>query len=106
MIRFVSFENGDIIGIKAVENDSEIGFCTFKVFGFDMEFISVECNDDIITEGLARSAMNYGANRYAYIAKIKKENASAAFKRLGFTGDDVLSVEIPVALTLGCSCGH
>lgn len=106
MIRFIPFENNDIIGMKAVENDNEIGFCTFKVNGFDMDFISVECSDDIITEGLARAAMNYGANRYAYIAKIKKEYASPAFIRLGFSGEDILCVEIPVALTSGCSCGH
>lgn len=106
MIRFLPFENGDVIGMKAVENDNEIGRCTFKIDGFDMEFISVECDDDIIVEGLARAAMNYSANRFAYIAKIEKKNVSPAFLRLGFNGDEILTVEIPVALTSGCSCGH
>lgn len=106
MIRFIPFENDGSIDIKAVENDNVIGQCTFKISGFDMDFISVECADDIIIEGLARAAMNYAANRYAYIAKVEKKNAAPAFIRLGFTGEDILSVEIPVALTTGCSCGH
>ncbi len=106
MIRFVPSENGDSILIKAVENDVEIGNCTFVINGFEMLFTSVICSDDIIIEGLARAAMNYAANRYAYIAKVEKINVSPAFLRLGFSGEDILSVEIPVALTSGCSCGH
>ena len=106
MIRFIPFEEDNIIGMKAVENDSEIGNCTFSINGFEMDFVSVDCHDDIIAEGLARAAMNYAANRYAYIAKIEKKNVSPAFVKLGFSGDDILSVEIPVALTTGCSCGH
>ena len=106
MIRFIPFEKDDVIGMKAVENDIDIGFCTFRINGFDMEFIGVECEDDIIVEGLARAAMNYAANRYAYIAKIDKKYISPAFLRLGFSGEEILSVEIPEALTSGCSCGH
>ena len=71
-----------------------------------MTFLSVDCSDDIVTEGLARSAMNYAANRMAYIAKISKNLVSPAFLRLGFSGEDILSVEIPEALSSGCSCGH
>ena len=106
MIRFVPYECDGVLGIKAVENDVEAGFCTFDINGFDMEFLTVDCSDDIITEGIARADMNYAANRYAYIAKISKSIVSPAFLRLGFTGDDILSVEIPVALTSGCTCGH
>ncbi len=106
MIRFIPFENDDIAGFNAVENDVNIGSCTFGINGFDMTFLSVDCNDDAVTEGLARAAMNYAANRFAYIAKIDENISSPAFLRLGFSGDKVLSVEIPVALTSGCSCGH
>lgn len=106
MIQFIPFENDGLSGIKAVENAEEIGFCTFKIDGFDLIFKSVECDDDIITEGIARAAMNYAANRYAYIAKISEDIVSPAFIRLGFAGNDVFSVEIPAALTSGCSCGH
>ena len=85
---------------------SKIYYTGFVINGFEMFFTSVICSDDIIIEGLARAAMNYAANRYAYIAKVEKINVTPAFLRLGFSGDDILSVEIPVALTSGCSCEH
>ncbi len=106
MIKFLPFEDNGLVGMRASENDSELGFCTFLLTGFNMEFIDVCCEDDIITEGLARAAMNYGANKNAYIARIRKEHVCPAFIRLGFKGDDVLDVEIPEALTSGCSCPH
>lgn len=106
MIRFVPFENENSFGMSAVENEKDVGSCTFSIDGYFMSFISVDCSDDIIAEGLARAAMNYAANRNAYIAKIKKTLASPAFFRLGFSGTDELSVEIPEALTTGCSCSH
>jgi hypothetical protein len=106
MIRFLPFEEDGFIGMRAFENESELGFCTFSLSGYNMSFIDVCCDDDIIIEGLARAAMNYGANKNAYIAKIQKEHFCPAFNRLGFKGDDVMSVEIPEALTSGCSCPH
>ncbi len=106
MIKFIPYENEDVFGMRAFENDIELGYCTFSVNGFDMNFEEVDCNDDIITEGLARSAMNFAANRNAYIAKIKAEHVCPAFERLGFTKKSDLSVEIPEALTTGCTCSH
>ena len=106
MIRFIPFENQDVLGMKAFDGDTEAGVCTFSLSGYFMTFTSVECADDIITEGLARAAMNYAANRNAYIAKIGRLLSSPAFVRLGFSGGDELSVEIPEALASGCSCGH
>ena len=105
MIRFVPFENENLSGIKAFDGENEAGNCTFSLDGYFMTFESVDCHDDILTEGLARAAMNYSANRNAYIAKISRELSSPAFLRLGFEGDEVLSVEIPEALASGCSCG-
>lgn len=106
MIRFLPFEENGVIGMRAYENESELGFCTFSLDGYNMSFAEVNCDDDVITEGLARAAMNYGANKNVYIAKIRKEHFSPAFGRLGFKGDEVMSVEIPEALTSGCSCPH
>ena len=106
MIRFVPFENGNVFGMKAFDGETEAGNCTFSLEGYFMNFESVECADDILTEGLARAAMNYAANRNAYIAKIKKEMSAPAFTRLGFSGDDILTVEIPEALASGCTCSH
>ena len=106
MIRFIPIVNEDSSGIAAFDGDNRIGECTFRLDGYFVDFLSVDCSDDIITEGLARAAMNYAANRSAYIARIKKELSSPAFIRLGFVGENVLSVEIPEALASGCSCGH
>lgn len=105
MIKFVPFESENCMGMKAVEGEKETGMCTFSIDGYFMSFLTVDSSDDVITEGLARAAMNYAANRNAYIAKISRELSSPAFERLGFSGDDELSVEIPEALSSGCSCG-
>jgi len=108
MIRFVPFTADETAGMIALDGEEkEIGRCTFLVDGYLMKFLSVDCSDDIITEGLARASMNYAANRYAYIAEISKDISSSAFLRLGFSGEDVLRVEIPEALmSSGCSCGN
>lgn len=106
MIKFLHFEADGAYGMKAFENDREIGFCTFSLNGYNMFFLEINCDDDIIIEGLARAAMNFAANQNAYIAKINKVHFCAAFKRLGFAGDETLTVEIPEALTSGCSCPH
>lgn len=106
MIKFLPFENEGLFGMKAFENDSQLGYCTFTLGGYEMKFEEIYCDDDIIIEGLARAAMNFAANKNAYIAKADKTLLCAALKRLGFVGDEVMSVEIPEALTSGCSCPH
>ncbi len=107
MIRFVPFETDKTAGMIALDSgEIEIGRCEFSLDGYSMRFLSVECQDDIITEGLARASMNYAANRYAYIAEIGKDISLPAFFRLGFSGEEILRVEIPEALSSGCSCGN
>ena len=106
MIKFLPFNNDELFGMKAFENESELGFCTFTLDGYNMNFEEMSSDDDIIVEGLARAAMNFAANKNAYIAKADKSLVCPAFKRLGFDGDEILSVEIPEALTSGCSCPH
>ena len=106
MIKFIPYELDGVFAMKAVENETECGFCTFAIDGFNMKFESVNSSDSIITEGIARAAMNFAANRNAYIAKIDRNIASDTFIRLGFSGENELSVEIPEALTSGCSCSH
>lgn len=106
MIRFVPFENNGLFGMNAFENEEKLGFCTFSVDGYSMKFVEVKCEDDIIIEGLARAAMNFAANKNAYIAKADKALFCVAFKRLGFEGNEEMSVEIPEALTSGCTCSH
>lgn len=104
MISFFPKESENGVSFTAYDGDIVLGKCEFVLCGNEMAFVSVDCDDDIITEGLARSAMGYAASRNGYIAKIKRTLSSSAFDRLGFTGDDVLSAEIPQALTSGCTC--
>ncbi len=107
MLRFLPEKNDDFTQINAFDGEVFIGSCKYTMNGYNMEIMSVDCSDDIITEGLARAAMNCAANSGAYIAAIKKELVCPAFVRLGFEGEDILSVEIPQALTSGgCSCCH
>lgn len=104
MIRFVPCEKENSVEFTAYDSDALVGKAEFCIDGFNMNFISINCSDDVIIEGLARSAMNYAANRNAYIASVPKELFSSAFEKLGFSGNEVLSVEIPEALMTGCSC--
>lgn len=105
MIRFLPFESDSM---KAFDGEKEVGICSFSIDGYVMTFNSLTADNDdpIITEGLIRSAMNYAANRGAYISKVKKGTAQNVFEFLGFKGDDVLSAEIPEVLTAGCGCSH
>ena len=38
MIRFLPFEENSLVGMKAFENDNELGFCTFSLDGYKMFF--------------------------------------------------------------------
>ena len=83
MIKFLPFDRDGLTEIIAFDGDNSIGSCSFITDGFFMTFNSVDCSDDIITEGLARSAMNYAANRNVYIAKINKALKYYWDERLG-----------------------
>lgn len=106
MITFLPDHEQDVFRFRAYENETEIGFCTYRNEGYRMVFLSMECSDDIAAEGLARAAMNSAANQNAYLAVIPKSLFRPAFARLGFADEDGSFVEIPEALASGCSCSH
>ncbi len=96
-----------VSGYIAYEADgSECGYCAFRLNGYTMEIIDVNVPDrDAETqEGLIRSALNFGANRNAYIAFYKAGEAVEVAKMLGFSGDE-LKGEIPELLAGHC-CKH
>ena len=103
MIRFIPFESDSM---KAFDGENEVGFCTFEINGYKMFLTSLTASDDIIAEGLIRSALNYGANRGAYIAQVNGGLFENVFRRLSFKGEELLSADIPEVLTSGCSCSH
>ncbi len=90
------------------EKGNECGMAVFHLDGYFIEIneISVPDKDPETQEGLIRSALNYGANRSAYIAYYKADEALDVAKALGFTQvEDKLTGEIPVLLTGHC-CNH
>ena len=95
-------ENGRTV-FEAREEDRMLGECEFEFIPCGMKFTRMDCGDDITAEGLARSSMNYCANRGSYISCIPEGLLSPAFRRLGFS-ETVLTVEIPDALASSC-CG-
>lgn len=105
MINFLPEYGDDIIRFTAFEGDKNLGNCTFRLDGYKMYFLTVDCGDDTVAEGLARAAMNCAANRNAYLAYITAALYRPAFARLGFKNADESFVEIPEALT-SCACSH
>ena len=86
MISFLPQEKDGSVVFTAFDGDEALGSCEFTLSGYNMTFTRMDCGDDIITEGLARSAMGCAANRGGYIAKISSSLSSPAFERLGFAG--------------------
>ncbi|MBQ7596277.1 MAG: hypothetical protein IJU45_06405 [Clostridia bacterium] len=87
------------------DNENECGFIVFYLNGYSMEITEAEVFDgDAKTyEGLIRSALNYGANRNAYIAFYSARKASDVAKMLGFESQgDKLYGEIPFLLQGRC----
>ncbi|MBR6941457.1 MAG: hypothetical protein IKH65_11670 [Clostridia bacterium] len=85
------------------EAGNEIGKCAFTYNTLEMKFTSISGNNESVVEGLARSAMNYCANRGVYLATVTAGMLSPAFIKLGFSADE-LTREIPEVLTSTC-CG-
>lgn len=109
MLEFKPFDIDDKLhGYCAEENGTQIGKCVFCVGGLYVDVLSVEAVDSLTAEGLVRSALNFAANRSAYMARadIKKVSAEP-FKTLGFEEENGFYVsDIPSALTGSCShCG-
>ena len=106
MLSFKPFDEEEgFARYRAVLENTQCGECSFSYSGYEMRFISIDTLDDIIAEGLMRSAMNYCATRGMYISAIEPGMLSPAARRLGFS-DNNLTVEIPEALSSSeCKCG-
>ena len=97
--------SGDCARISALDGDSEIGSCFVAVNGYKccLSDICVNEPDDLLVEGLIRSALNFAANRGAYIAECSDFNYLNVLKTLGFEkSDSGYSGEIPELLKGSC----
>lgn len=97
------------LGYDLDKNGENCGRCAFKLNGYKMDVIFVEADgDDAETaEGFIRSALNFGANRMAYIAYYKAEKYLSVAQLLGFEKDEdgMLSGDIPTLLKGSCCKG-
>ncbi len=64
---------GNKVSFIATENGEKTGTCQIELDGYYVEILSVTAPEDksYISELLLRSALNYAANRNAYMAKTK-----------------------------------
>ena len=99
--------NGQAVSAKitAFDGSNEIGSCTVTVDSFNcyLSTFSVLTGDDLLTEGLIRSALNFAANRGAYIAVCADLSVENTLKLLGFSlSDGKYKGEIPELLKGSC----
>lgn len=95
---------GGYIGYN--EQNIEVGKCLVKVDGYKCRILFLLCDysDKLLTEGFIRSALNFSANRNAYMAYCKIEEISDVLKLLGFESDNdgFYSGDIPTLLQGSC----
>ncbi len=89
------------------EDDTFVGKALVKVNGYNCYLISVECDfdDKLLVEGFVRAALNFSANRSAYMAYCELEMISDVLLNLGFEENSgIYSGDIPSLLKGSCSC--
>lgn len=97
------------VGYDLSADGGECGLCVFRPDGYTVDVLDLKVlNEDAETaEGFIRSALNYAANRGAYIAYYKAPQWIQTAELLGFKKDknDVLCGEIPELLKGSCCKG-
>ncbi len=94
---------GAYIGVD--EEEKFVGKCLMSIVGYKCVIEIVECNykDKLLVEGFLRSALNFCANRNAYMAYCKIEEISDVLLHLGFENSDgIYSGDIPSLLKGSC----
>ncbi len=87
------------------EDGNDVGTCLMSIAGYKCYIESVECDyaDKLLVEGFLRSALNYCANRNAYMAYCRIDDISDVLLHLGFENNDgVYSGDIPTLLKGSC----
>lgn len=91
---------------RAYENGEFVGKCLVMIDGSKcyISDISTVTPDDLLVEGLIRSALNFSANRNAYMAYSRQEEYKNVLTLLGFQlNGGVYEGDIPTLL-LGSCC--
>ena len=111
---YTMFPHADLTGEKivcayvALEDDAILGKCLVEVTGYTCaisELVQTGA-DKLVTEGLVRAALNFAANRGAYLASCSLVQIADVLKMLGFSEKNgVFRGEIPELLKGSC-CKH
>lgn len=87
------------------EDGSNVGKCLVKINGYNCNIESIDCDfsDKLLVEGFLRAALNFCANRNAYMAHCSISEISDVLLYLGFENEnDIYSGDIPTLLKGSC----
>lgn len=88
------------------EDETEVGQALVKVDGYNCYLLSVNCDlsDKLLVEGFVRAALNFSANRFAYMAYTELTEIEDVLLLLGFEKKNgIYSGDIPSLLKGSCS---
>lgn len=94
---------GMYIGID--EDGKNVGKCLMKVNGYNCYILKLDCDfsDKLLVEGFLRAALNFCANRSAYMAHCEINEISNVLTYLGFENNKgVYTGDIPTLLKGSC----
>lgn len=103
-----NFDGNTVFGgyIGYDESNNAVGKCLVEINGYKCHISAVECDfsDKLLTEGFIRSALNFCANRNAYMAYCEQETISDILLTLGFekNSENIYSGDIPTLLKGSC----
>lgn len=101
-----NFDNsifGMYIGVD--EDGKNVGKCLMKVNGYNCYILKLDCDfsDKLLVEGFLRAALNFCANRSAYMAHCEINEISNVLTYLGFENNKgVYTGDIPTLLKGSC----
>lgn len=87
------------------DDGTAVGSCLFSIDGYNCYINSIDCDyeDKILVEGYIRAALNFCANRNAYMAHCNIEDVSSVLQVLGFEkNNNLFSGDIPSLLKGSC----
>lgn len=94
---------GAYLGVD--EDGKRVGTCLMSIDAYKCYIEVLECDyaDKLLVEGFLRSALNYCANRNAYMAYCRINEISDVLSHLGFENTEgVYSGDIPTLLKGSC----
>lgn len=103
----IEFEHNSSYGayVGFDEDGSNVGKCLVKINGYNCNIVSIDCDfsDKLLVEGFLRAALNFCANRNAYMAHCGISEISDVLLYLGFENENgIYSGDIPTLLKGSC----